>query len=245
MNRLTPALLAVALLLATAAMAVDVSSTGDVQPESVVLQPLGTHSQEAVPTNNPLLYPFSNSTSSSELDEGPVLIFQDNNPWGTTSNQDILDLMGETYTIAGSNQMATINMNNYGVVIVASQQDDNFYTIYNANIGRFEDYVEQGGILEFHGAHYSNVNVVWNLPGGVTWEWVGDNNNYIVDASHPIVQGTADPLTGNYASHGHFLTYPHRSNVITKDSDQYPTTIEYALGHGRICLLYTSDAADE
>ena len=172
-----------------------------------------------------------------------VLLFKDVNPWQTTSNEDALTALGISYDLATSAQMATADLDLYDVVIIASDQPQSFYDVFDANLSRFSNYVSGGKVLEFHGCDNGWESGFWNiLPGGTTHERCSDDYNYIADPSHPIVAGLTDAdLVGSSASHDHFLTLPGSTTIITTDDVGLPTTIEYPFGSGTViatCMTY-------
>jgi hypothetical protein len=168
-------------------------------------------------------------------DQENVLIFMDNLPWGFSSIQTILDSLGATSSRASRSEMATIDMDQFDVIIMASEQPMEFYQEYQAQSGRFIDYLEAGGILEFHCATLEmNFWPNLRLPGGVTHEPEESHFNYVVNENHPIVAGLPDTLHGSFASHEHFLDLPVGIDVILIDEVSLPTTIEYPVGMGTV-----------
>jgi hypothetical protein len=163
------------------------------------------------------------------------LVFMNNLPWSTTSIQDILTANGETFSIANSGQMATIDFSLYDVIITASDQVPQFYLDFAANFPKFVDFVNNGGTLEVHAAtagHNSPCMAI-QLPGGVQTTCAYDNYNVVVDASNPIVSGVPSPFYGTYASHGFFSNLMSGTDIITvMQSTGQPTTIQYKFGSG-------------
>lgn len=173
----------------------------------------------------------------SVLTGGPTLVFMDFYPWGSDALLQVLNANGIPYDIANSSQMGTIDMSRYKVVFISSDQPQGFYTNYNANLNRFEDYVQAGGFLWFGAAAWG-----WNggdfngghLPGGATVRGpVFEDRNDVVDNSHPIMQGVPDPFSGTSASHAAFENLPAGTNTIARgQSSGLPTLIEYPFGAG-------------
>jgi hypothetical protein len=174
-------------------------------------------------------------TSTRPTDQENVLIFLDNLPWGFSTIQTLLDSLGATYTEAASSEMATIDMDPFDVIILASQQPSGFYREFQAQSARFEDYLYSGGVLEFHCATLEMS--FWEpltLPGGVTHEVEENHYNFKVNENHPILAGLPDTLHGSFASHEHFWNLPPGTDVITIDEVDLPTTIEYGFGAGTV-----------
>jgi len=166
-----------------------------------------------------------------------VLIIRDNTAWNANVIVPLLQSYGAIVTVVPSSQMATVNLTQYDLVIIESQQTSAFYATYVNNLSRFTSYVTGGGFLELHTATYSSYRYPnLPIPGGTS---TGSSEslqsyNYVVDASHPIVSGLASSLYGNSASHEVFSGYPVGTTIITATSTGAPTTIEYQLGSGRI-----------
>ncbi|MGD8753931.1 MAG: zinc-dependent metalloprotease family protein, partial [Anaerolineales bacterium] len=77
----------------------------------------------------------------------PVLIIQDTLPWGYDAIQSELTANGIAYDEVDSSQIATIDLSPYEMVVIPSVQGDVFYNALNANIAKFESYVNGGGKL--------------------------------------------------------------------------------------------------
>ncbi len=164
-----------------------------------------------------------------------VLILKDVNPWDSTANEQILTSMGIPYSIARSSDLGSINLRDYDLIIVASDQPQSFYNAFAAYLSDFEAFVRAGGVLQFNGADQGWSGGFWSeLPGGVTHEMYYDGTNYVEDPDHPIVAGVPGTITGTSASHDHFLTIPGDASLVTRDAANGQTTIEYRLGSGRI-----------
>jgi malectin (di-glucose binding ER protein) len=176
---------------------------------------------------------------SSVLAGGPVLVFMDVFPWGRDSLQQVLNANGIPFDQVDSSQMSTIDMSGYEVVFIPSDQSPGFYSNYNANFTRFEDYVMNGGLLwvgaaawGFNGGDFNGAQ----LPGGATVVGpVFEGLNDVLDPAHPTMQGVPNPFSGNSASHAAFANLPAGTNVIAQGQGTgQPTLIEYDLGAGRV-----------
>jgi hypothetical protein len=166
-----------------------------------------------------------------------ALVLQDSYPWGSNAIQQILVANNIPYDQLASSAITTTNLEFYSMVIIPSVQGDTFCNIYNNNLSKFKDYVQNGGILEIHGATYSSDACRPILPAS------GVNNqdfqlyNYVVSPTHPLMAGVPNPLWGNYASHNSFTGYPANATVLatagsTPEGDA--TLLEYPLGSGRV-----------
>lgn len=171
------------------------------------------------------------------LQGGEVLLIKDVNPWGTTANEDILSGIPISYDKIGSGAIPTTDFAPYKMIIIASDQPQSFYNIYDANFTKFSDYVSGGGVLQFNGGDEGWQGGFWGqLPGGVTHERDYDGTNWVVSEDHPIVAGVPSPFHGSSASHDHFLNFQglEELEVITQDQASLPTTIEYCFEGGRV-----------
>ena len=167
-----------------------------------------------------------------------VLIFQDALPWDSSALQQVLSNNGISFDIAGSPQMADIDMSGYEVVFVSNDQSQLFYNSYTENASRFEAYVENGGFLWIGVAGWG-----WNggdpaglpLPGGVTVDGPTiEASNVVVQVDHPVMTGVPETFTGTDASHATFINTPEGSTIAIGAFSRQPTLIEYGVGSGRV-----------
>jgi subtilisin family serine protease len=213
-------------------------SIGELPVEAIANAPLapeGTTSQTAAPEYQPVSVASVNAG-------GPVLVFMDMYPWGSSAIFQILDANGIGYNIANSSAMGSLDLSPYEAVFISSDQPTDFYNNYNASFSRFEDYVYNGGFLWVGAAAWG-----WNggdftgglLPGGATvGNFLGESQNEVVDPAHPVMQGVPSPMNGNHASHTFFENLPAGANVIARGQNSgLPTTIEYDFGGGRVLAL--------
>jgi len=190
----------------------------------------------------PLGANFADPSTYNQLNLGvnscvgtPVLIWQDANPWGSKSNQQVLENNGLCPDVQPSARMGTIDMSDYPFVMIPGDQPTSFYDNYQASATIFTDYVQNGGVLSFSGSAWG-----WNggnassvvLPGGTQVTYRPDGSNSIVNISHPLVKDVPNPFSGSQASHGYF--HEGTFDTITKDTLDGPTLIEYTYGNGRV-----------
>ncbi len=166
---------------------------------------------------------------------GTAAVFKDADPWGTTDVEAFLTAQGIPYEVHTSAEFGTLDFNQFGMIVISSDQPQTFYDNYAAYVGKFEDYVAAGGFLNFFSADSG-----WNggaltapLPGGMNWAQAYEDSNVINDPAHPVVQGVPSPFYGNSASHGHFLNLPANAHIIASEvTGGQPTIVEYGLGAG-------------
>jgi len=172
----------------------------------------------------------------TKLAGGKVLLIKDVDPWGYSSNEEVLMNLGISYDVANSRDVADIDLSKYKVVIIASDQPQSFYDTMATLMPKFEDYVSKGGILEVHACDMGWQGGYWSelLPGHVHHETYYDQYNYIVDPEHPIVEGLTDEdfQNWNHVSHGYFTDLVEGTHIILVDSEERPTFIEYKFGAG-------------
>ncbi len=167
---------------------------------------------------------------------GTVAIFKDQDPWGTTEEENILTSYGIPYEVHTSSDFDTLDFNQFSMIVIAGGQTDGFYAAYGIYANKFEEYVDGGGFLNFIAADFGNLHAP--LPGGMTWTFTPQDCNVIVDPAHPVVQGVPNPFCGTSGSHGFFSNLPADGHVIaTQQSDGQPTIVEYPIGSGWLMAL--------
>jgi hypothetical protein len=166
-----------------------------------------------------------------------VLIIQDSLPWGYDAIQSTLTANGIAYDQVDSSQIPTVDLSPYEMIVIPSVQGQAFYTIWNANISRFEAYVNAGGKLWQSTCTYSATPIEPLVPGGVVSTSDADYYNVIVEPAHPWVAGVPNPMNGSFASHDSFANlYPGSIVVATAQSSGDPTLVDYLYGLGRILI---------
>ncbi len=168
-----------------------------------------------------------------------VLIFKDRFAWNLDTNVPILESLGAMILIASSDEMATIELSTFDLIIFESYQTTAFYNSYRANISRFEYFLNSGGNIEFHCAT-NPADRIPNLefPGGIKTLSNGsfDTYNFVTNSSHPILRNLPDSLKGNSASHEAFKNIPTTADTLTVNESGQPTSVAYNFGEGKILL---------
>ena len=139
------------------------------------------------------------------------------------------------YEIHSSAEFASLHLNQFGMIIVACDQNQLFYDDYAVNAGKFEAYVADGGFLNFCSADNG-----WNggtlnapLPGGMISTYAAEDYNVIDDPAHPVVAGVPNPFWGSSASHIVYSNLPTGAHIIVHgQSTGEPTMVEYGIGSG-------------
>jgi hypothetical protein len=171
-----------------------------------------------------------------------VLLIQDNDPWGYAYWYDLLP-PGQPGAPVGSGDMAVVDLTEYDLVIIPSQQSSDFNAAFEANIVRFEDYVNAGGRLIVMTATYESYTPITALPFGA-WQLHDETTltGYmtVLDPTHPVMLGvTVGPLTLD--AHAHLFGYGQADELTT---NEYSGITSYFLGVG-VGAVYASSLALE
>ena len=185
------------------------------------------------------------------LKNSAVLLIQDSLPWSENVNTSLLNALKErgvvsSYNIINTSSLGSIDLTQYGVVMIANDQSSSMYTALATHAEKLENYVMAGGNLIYGAcdAGWGGGSISHALPGGVTTSNYYSVYNYIVNDLHPIVTGVYtdnrslrdELLKGNYCSHTYFDldTLPEGTDIILRDANGNPTLIEYTLGSGTV-----------
>ena len=182
-----------------------------------------------------------------------VLLVQDRQPWGESTNTALLTKMQADGYITGWDLTTTagfgnINLASYNVILIANDQSTATYEQLKMLNDALVEFATAGGVVIYgacdHGWAGGNIN--YSLPEGVVKKNFYSNYNYIVDQNHFIVSGiltdgkalTNNLLYGNYCSHTAFdkNSLPDNANVILQDGHGDPTLVEYGVGNGHVIL---------
>jgi hypothetical protein len=169
--------------------------------------------------------------------DATVLLVEDTLPWGLTSNEQVLTANSITFTTIPASQIGVTDLAPFSKVIVASDQPTFSYQEIADAMPTLEDYVRNGGTLEFHaaGAGFAGGNPsLVTLPGGVGIQVWFAPINYVLDPSHPLVAGVPNPFSGSYASHSTLLNVPAEATQIVADDQGRPNLITYPIGTGLV-----------
>ena len=180
-----------------------------------------------------------------------VLLIQDNAPWSTASNENVLNALKTQGYIDNWNKCTTsdivngrVTFESYSLILFANDQTDYTYGNYARFADQLTAYVENGGALVFGACDegWRGGSLSAPLPGGVTTTFQLDRNNRITDTTNDIVLGTYtdgvalenNDLVSSYCSHVYFNNIPNNANVVFENTSGRATLIEYALGDGYV-----------
>jgi uncharacterized repeat protein (TIGR01451 family) len=147
-------------------------------------------------------FPVRPSTPQGTAGSG-VLLIQDYLAWGSNAMQSILMANGISYTVINSSQIAATDFSPYHMIIVPSVQGSSYNIAFNANLSKFEDYIDAGGLMLMGFCEQYGDMPYLNIPFGGINNWSPADNNYIVDPTHPIFTGVPNPYSGTSASHSY------------------------------------------
>lgn len=126
---------------------------------------------------------------------------------------------------------ATDLINTYDMILIASDQNQAFYDVLAPQMGKIEEFVKAGKVLQVNAANWGWHEGLWKtpLPGGVEI-----TASY---SSHDYIAANGTWLHSNYASHGYLINLPATVAVqgdgVTPDYNR-PSTIAYTFGKGRV-----------
>ena len=173
-----------------------------------------------------------------------VVIFRDVDPWGSTTDLDVLAAHHIEVTICTSALIGNPNLNLSAFadkVILCNQQPLAFYNVVVANRAWFEAYVAQGGCLLNGMANSSgDLPIGTMFPGGVTYGPDEGCNNIVTisDPAHEIfntpnviteaeLQGWGCSSTGDIGNGGATL-------LTNADESTGAAVLEHGFGMGMI-----------
>jgi subtilisin family serine protease len=171
----------------------------------------------------------------------PIALFKDRDPWGYASNEEVLLKYGLPYTVFTSSDMGSVNLSEYGKIVIASQQPYPFYFKIEQNRPWFEAYISNGSVFELHGAEWSSDD--WSglvMPGGFTSMLDLSNDvtvnmpNHVI-LNYPNVVTTAELDWWNYATHGWLTNFSIKPiKIITQEPTKNPCLVEFPYGDGYV-----------
>jgi subtilisin family serine protease len=167
-----------------------------------------------------------------------ALLVQDYLPWGKIANEQILSANGIAFDRINTEDFPNTDLTRYRQVIVASDQPTAFYSRLAAQKHQVIDYVEKGGVLEYHaaagGVNRGNSSQ-FTLPGGMRTVKGISITNRVLLPTHPLMANVTNPISGFEASFVHFTAVPSESILIAASNRSgFPTLLEYPYGRGWI-----------
>ncbi len=175
--------------------------------------------------------------AASVMSGATVLLVEDVPPWGTMTNEALLRANGIAFDVIATGALDATDLARYRKVIVAGDQPTGAYSRLAAAEGQLRQYVESGGVLEFHAAAWGflggDASLV-TLPGGMRIHLAFAGENDVLDPGHPLVAGVPDPFTGTLASHAYFSSIPAGAAAVVADLQGRVNLVVYSLGRGLV-----------
>lgn len=167
-----------------------------------------------------------------------MLILKNVDAWSSNANEVVLTELGVSYDVMSAAQLNSLTasdlINTYDMILIASDQNQQFYDDLGPQMPKLEEFVKAGKVLQIHAANWGWHGGRWTtpLPGGV--EIVNSYSNY------DYILGNGTWLYSTYASHGYLINVPTGAEIITVQGDgstpnyNKPSTIIYSFGSGRV-----------
>jgi RNA polymerase sigma factor (sigma-70 family) len=185
--------------------------------------------------------PTGTPATATATTNSKVLVFRNIPSWNRNPDfEDRLAELGAEFEVKPADLMATTDLSAYRyIVIPGAQWRTDFYQTYAANAARFDQYVNNGGVLvlELNGAEREGIS----LPGGVSMVRHSSLDNTILFPDHPIlVPFGGRPIRANSSSHGYLTGVPPDAMVLAAETvdgqadREKPTFVEYKYGAGRV-----------
>ncbi|UCH15681.1 MAG: S8 family serine peptidase, partial [Bacteroidales bacterium] len=205
------------------------------------IQRIGQNINRVEKSDNNSIYSNSTVENSTILDktnnieDSKVLIIQETTAWYLNMGEYVTDSFGIIPDIYYSSQIDTADFSRYDLIITVGDESSTYYNNISNNSSRFENFVQNGGIIQYQlatqGANVlipANVNVVYGNM---------ENENRILDSIHPIADGLPPTIFGNYANHCYLVNLPANAKIIIETNISHvPTTAEYEIGNGKIIV---------
>ncbi len=169
-------------------------------------------------------------------------LFQDYEPWGLRSIKDILYANGIPFKVFSTYDMGNVDLSKYTKAIIVNQQSREMGDSLASHKDWWENWINNGGVLEIHGATY--IDDSWEglvLPGNISVVCNAVVLRNILNISsgwHPIINYpyyiTDESIDNwNSSSHGYLINLGEHYTIIN-DEESYPVLAIKRLGKGGI-----------
>lgn len=178
-----------------------------------------------------------------------IVLVQDGLPWDSNAFRSMMGRLGipegtgpDTFEVVPSTEFATrLFRPRQDLLIIANDQNQDYYDRLAANQGRLHRFIENGGVVlwmacdrGWAGGSMAQAGV--RLPAGIGYVERTDRENLVTNWSSVLTSGLPETLTGYFASHEYFTGLPPNTVVFTTDSGGGPTLLEYRLSDGFVVL---------
>jgi len=214
------------------------SPTATVTPTPTITS-TSTVTSTATPTSTWTPTPTVSPTYTPTEQLTKLLVLKDRNAWGYDSIDSILNTKSILHDTADSTELPAIDFSLYSWILVEGDQTNSFYEVFNANLDKFETFIENGGILQLHVAHSKSTSIPPIPVGSVVSTRQTNTFNFIIIPEHPAVRDVPNPVAGSMASLNTFDNIPAGSNIICSAGRKPggpPTLVEYFIGSGRVII---------
>ena len=180
--------------------------------------------------------------SNSNYNNQRVLVLKNVDAWNSKAVEEMLDEIGVPYDVLSSSDFAPLTasdiINKYDLIIIESDQTQEFYDELAPEMGDIEEFVKAGKVLEVHTANWGWHGGIWKtpLPGGVEIAQGYSNYDYHVE------KGVWYYST--FASHGYLVNLPKDVKILMVQSDtsysqgnpdyNKPSAVTYTFGAGLV-----------
>ncbi|MDK2853810.1 MAG: hypothetical protein PWQ92_704 [Thermococcaceae archaeon] len=103
-----------------------------------------------------------------------VLILKNVDAWNFDTNEVVLTELGVSYDVMTADQLNSLTtsdlINTYDMILIASDQNQQFYDDLGPQMLKLEEFVKAGKVLQVHAANWGWHGGLWttSLPGGVS-----------------------------------------------------------------------------
>jgi hypothetical protein len=184
--------------------------------------------------------PYSWSPPGGPDNPTNVALFQNNLPWGSNTDANVLAANFIPFTVFNSGAMGSANLAPFDKILLSNQQDFGYTNAVITNRAWFENYVSGGKCILNGMAHFfGDLPIGAQYPGGVSLALEAGNQIVsIQQPAHPLMT-TPNPIGGaqlnnwNFSSHGD-LANGGLTIVQNADFSQGPCLTVKPLGSGSV-----------
>lgn len=183
--------------------------------------------------------------------DADTLLLKNSNPWDVAAIERTFEQRGHAYDRRRAEDLPTIDLAAYGLVVIPSAQPHDFYRTVFAERDRLDSFVTDGGCLIAHLADDAwPAPATWSgsfLPAGVDKVNSDGNRLDVLRERHPLMANlaTRDCNGWNLSTHGFLTDLPETATVIAGEANaprERPTAVEYPAGDG--CVLATTQPVE-
>ena len=174
-------------------------------------------------------------------------LIEDSLPWGRGSNTTIATELGYAVTKIPSNNLSSVDLSTYDVLVLAGDQSSTTYSNVVANLASIDAFVSQGGVyvINYAAGSVSRPIAYDVLPGADGVSFVGSTGADInvVDASSDLITGPGGTIDdtnldgGNSSTHGYTSTLHEGANaILSTGASNHVVAFDYAFDAGQVIV---------